>query len=59
MKRPIARVERRWVKNPTTAVPDETRIGGGLAFWPYGHNINIKAFYTHVALDPAAHGYHQ
>jgi len=25
----------------------QTRIGGGLAYWPFGHTINVKAFYTH------------
>jgi hypothetical protein len=30
----------------------ETRFGGGLAFWPYGHTINMKAFYTHITQKP-------
>lgn len=56
---PIVRIEHRWVKNQTAAVPEETRLGGGLAFWPYGHNINVKAFYTHVSPDPGIHAYSQ
>ncbi len=30
----------------------QTRFGGGLAYWPFGHTINVKAFYTHVSTDP-------
>jgi hypothetical protein len=30
----------------------ETRFGGGLAFWPSGHNANLKAFYTHITQKP-------
>jgi hypothetical protein len=56
---PIFRFERRWVDNQTAAVPDETRLGGGLAFWPYGHNINVKAFYTRVMPTPSVHNYDQ
>jgi hypothetical protein len=44
---PILRVERLW----PTGGADQTRIGGGVAFWPYGHNNNIKAFYAHVTTD--------
>ena len=25
-----------------------TRIGGGLAYFPYGHNINVKAMFTNI-----------
>jgi len=56
---PILRFERRWVDNQTAAVPDETRFGGGVGFWPYGHNINLKGFYTRVIPTPAAHSYNQ
>ncbi len=56
---PIIRVERRWVKNETAAAPSETRWGGGLAYWPYGHNVNLKAFYTRVSPHPAVHDYNQ
>ncbi len=53
---PIVHVERRWGSGD---VPDETRIGGGLAFWPYGHTSNVKAFYTHVKTTGEANGYNQ
>jgi hypothetical protein len=56
---PIFRYEQRWVDNQTAGVPDEKRVGGGLAFWPYGHNINVKAFYTRVMPSPAKHDYNQ
>jgi hypothetical protein len=56
---PIARYEQRWVDNQTPAVPDEIRVGGGLAFWPYGHNINVKAFFTRVMPTPSIHDYNQ
>jgi len=56
---PILRFEKRWVNNETAAVPDETRFGGGLAFWPYGHNVNVKAFYTRVMPTPSVHDYNQ
>jgi len=42
---PILRLEHRWGSG---TVPDETRLGGGLAYWPSGHNINLKAFYARV-----------
>jgi hypothetical protein len=32
----------------------ETRFGGGLAYWPYGHTINVKGFFTHISRDPGA-----
>jgi len=56
---PIFRFEKRWVDNQTAAVPDETRVGGGLAFWPYGHNINVKAFYNRIMPTPSVHDYNQ
>ncbi|HEX3905935.1 MAG TPA: hypothetical protein VH853_24145 [Polyangia bacterium] len=37
---PIARVEYLW--GPANLY----HIGGGLAFWPFGHTSNLKAFYT-------------
>jgi hypothetical protein len=42
---PILRLEHRWGSG---TVSDQTRLGGGLAFWPNGHNINLKAFYARV-----------
>ena len=56
---PIFRFEKRWVDYQTAAVPDETRVGGGLAFWPYGHNINVKAFYNRIMPTPSVHDYNQ
>lgn len=44
---PIIRVEQLWV----TGGADQTRVGGGLAFWPYGHNANVKAFYTNLSVE--------
>jgi len=32
----------------------QTRIGGGLAYWPYGHTINVKGFFTHSSTQVAA-----
>ena len=34
------------ILNPNN--PSEDRYGGGVAFWPYGHNSNIKVFFTRV-----------
>jgi hypothetical protein len=56
---PMVRYEERWVENQTAGAPDETRWGGGLAFWPYGHNVNLKTFYTRVEPEPAAHAFDQ
>ena len=54
---PIFRFEQLWggtSSGGTTSV-NQTRAGGGLAFWPYGHNSNLKAFYMHdaVSREPA------
>lgn len=54
---PILRFEKRWVDGETAGSPDETRIGGGLAFWPHGHNFNLKAFLMHIDPAPATHAY--
>jgi hypothetical protein len=43
--------------DPTS--PNETRIGGGLAFWPYGHNSNLKAFVSRVHYEPGIHDFNQ
>ncbi|HYP74721.1 MAG TPA: hypothetical protein VER12_02125 [Polyangiaceae bacterium] len=32
-----------------TADVTQTRIGGGLAYWPFGHTINVKGFFTHAS----------
>jgi hypothetical protein len=46
---PIIRAEHLWVTNAN----DTTRLGGGLAFWPYGHNTNLKLFYTNIKVENA------
>jgi len=52
---PIVRFEHRTTSTPTAGAPTENRFGLGLAYWPYGHNINLKAFYTRIdPTDPAA-----
>jgi hypothetical protein len=53
---PIVRFEQLWASG---AVADQTRFGLGLAFWPYGHNSNLKAFYTRLEQDGAAQGANQ
>jgi len=52
MLSPTVRVEKLTVNEPTPQNPSEDRIGGGLTFWPYGHNSNIKAFFAKVHRDP-------
>jgi hypothetical protein len=44
---PIVRYERRYYPNPNVT-STESRYSGGLAFWPFGHTSNFKAFYTRV-----------
>lgn len=53
---PIVRAEKLWGSG---ALADATRVGGGLAFWPYGHNSNLKAFYTYAKTDGAPKGTNQ
>ncbi|HXU06413.1 MAG TPA: hypothetical protein VN903_35900 [Polyangia bacterium] len=69
MLSPIARFERLdtpLVMNPDPTMPGnipdpnnpkEDRYGGGLAFWPYGHNSNLKAFFTRVHRQPSRHDF--
>lgn len=40
---PILRFEHLWLDGPSN---DQTRYVAGAAFWPFGHNSNVKAFYT-------------
>jgi len=44
---------------PDTLNPSENRIGGGLAFWPFGHNTNFKAFFQRVHRVPGTNDYNQ
>src|SRR5437764_1190381 len=41
---PILRGEHLWLSGG----PDQTRLGGGIALWAYGHNFNLKAFYQNI-----------
>jgi hypothetical protein len=50
---PIVRVERLWGSGN---LADQTRFGGGVAYWPYGHNSNFKLFYTRIKDDGAREG---
>jgi hypothetical protein len=52
---PILRVDHLWIDNAANT----SRYGGGLAFWPYGHNSNLKAFYTYVKENGASRGANQ
>jgi hypothetical protein len=52
MLSPTVRVERLTESVPAATAPSEDRLGGGLSFWPYGHNSNIKAFFAKVHRDP-------
>jgi len=53
---PIFRFEKRMGSG---TLVDETRVGGGLAFWPYGHNTNLKAFFVNVKDSGAAKSFNQ
>jgi hypothetical protein len=58
---PIFRYEHLWggTSSGGTTSPDQQHVGGGLAFWPYGHNSNIKAFYLRNTQTGTAHGDNQ
>jgi len=56
---PIVKFEQQNFANSDAA---NTRFGGGLAYFPYGHNINLKAFFTNINAKPAvgdSHSYNQ
>src|SRR5262249_7314832 len=70
MLSPIARIERLVAPliptDPTMpgsplivdpANPSEDRYGGGLAFWPYGHNSHFKAFFSRVHRAAGGHDF--
>lgn len=59
MLSPIVRFEYLDPAEPTPASPSEIRYSGGLAFWPWGHTSNFKAFYTYVKRDPAPEPFNQ
>lgn len=59
---PIVRVEHFHDDTPAprlTPFETQNRYGGGLAYWCYGHNSNLKVFYTRIQQDGAAHGANQ
>lgn len=45
---PIVRWEKKTFDVHTATNLDETRIGGGLAFWLKGNNANVKVFYNQI-----------
>lgn len=55
---PMVRFEYRNLPDAGVAT-NEARYGLGLAYWPFGHNVNLKAFYNRVQPKPAPHGYNQ
>jgi hypothetical protein len=51
---PIVRFEQLMfgdVAAPAVTPANQTRLGLGVAYFPYGHNLNLKAFYTNVSLE--------
>jgi hypothetical protein len=60
---PVVRYEQRSFANEAAATPNETRYVGGIGFWPFGHNSNLKVFYSHIHPDSsvaaALHDYDQ
>ena len=53
---PIIRYEHLWGSG---AVANQATYSGGVAYWPYGHNMNLKAFFSHVKIDGFARGSNQ
>jgi len=56
---PIVKFEQASISNSDAK---ETRFGGGLAYWPFGHTVNVKGFFTHINQDPGvgdSHGQNQ
>jgi hypothetical protein len=53
---PIFRYERHWF---SAAGATESRYVPGIAWWPFGHNSNLKFFYSRVQVENAAHGYNR
>src|SRR5579863_3022239 len=58
---PIFRFEQLWggTSSGGTTSANQTRAGGGVAFWPYGHNTNLKVFYMHNTEAGTAHAANQ
>jgi hypothetical protein len=55
---PIVRFEYRRFVDAAPA-KHEARYGIGAAYWPYGHNINLKVFYNRVQPNTSPHGFNQ
>jgi hypothetical protein len=53
---PILRVEELWGSG---TLANQNRVGGGVAYWPYGHNVNLKLFYMHIKSDGLPRGANQ
>jgi hypothetical protein len=53
---PIVRVEHLSGDSP---ILTQNRYAVGVAFWPFNHNTNLKAFYTRISTDTAPHGANQ
>ncbi|HEX7499756.1 MAG TPA: hypothetical protein VF524_05545, partial [Polyangia bacterium] len=53
---PVLRMEQLWGSG---ALPDQTRFGGGVAYWPYGHGTNLKLFYNRIKTSGAPGGFNQ
>jgi hypothetical protein len=49
---PIVRIEELWNSD---ADNHTGRFSGGLAWWPYGHNSNLKAFFTNIRESAGGH----
>ncbi|HKO51327.1 MAG TPA: hypothetical protein VJV79_26640 [Polyangiaceae bacterium] len=56
---PIVKFEQQNIADSDAA---NTRIGGGVAWFPYAHNVNLKAFFTNINAKPNmgdSHSYNQ
>ena len=61
---PIVRYERRWggttvVNGMPADLATIDRYALGVGFWPFGHNINVKVFYSRIQEKGAPHGANQ
>jgi hypothetical protein len=59
---PIVHLEHLWGGTSSGGVTsvDQSHLGGGLAYWPFGHSSNLKAFYTRNTTTAAGqHGDNQ
>ena len=60
---PIVRYEHLWGSGapaaPATYLANQARYSVGVAYWPYGHNMNLKAFYSRVQTTGEARGFNQ